>query len=373
MTSLTIAAVGDIMLDRRLLVPRVFHYIPDVSSCGPYEGLVRYPFVYSRESIDWLRSLDRDVSGVHSTPHAAQSRSLRLPDEASSADYPFLQINRTLQQSDIVFGNLECPLSRNGRRMANDGCYAAEPEFASSMARAGFRVVSLANNHCMDHGESAFNDTLNVLEENGIMAVGAGRSLAAARNPAVFTMNGVSVAFLAYSLIGPEWVYATDSECGVAPLNPLVAGEDIARIREEVDFVILSLHWGSENRATPWPRQIELARHLIDAGADAILGHHSHVPGSVEIYRGRPILYSLGNFIFGHDHLNWRDNLIVRLHIEERRLCRLEIIPIRGRYQPAVLNDPAAMQFHSHMTEISAMFSTSFRYAPPASIIDLPP
>jgi poly-gamma-glutamate synthesis protein (capsule biosynthesis protein) len=373
MTSLTIAAVGDVMLDRRVLSPRVFHYFPDVSSSGPYEGLTRYPFVYSRESVDWLASLDRDVSGVHSTSHAAQSRLLPSPDEASAPDYPFLQINRTLLQSDIVFGNLECPLSRNGRRMTNDACYAADPVFASSMARAGFRVVSLANNHCLDHGETAFSDTLDVLEENGIVVVGAGRTLEAARTAAVFTVNGVSVAFLAYSMTGPEWVYATDNESGVAPMNPLVAGQDIARIRENVDLVILSVHWGSEGRSTPWPRQVELARHLVDAGADAVLGHHSHVPGSVEVYRGRPILYSLGNFIFGHDHPNWGDNFIARLHVQERRLGRLELIPIRGRYQPAVLNDAAAMRFHSHMTEISARFSTSLRYDPPVSIVDLQP
>jgi len=359
------------MFDRRLVPPRTFYHFPDVAACGPFEGQIRYPFVNSRESVEWLACLERNVEGVHLTSHAGQSIGLQLPLEAEAADYPLEFIAPVLRQSDIVFGNLECPLSLNGRRHSNDASYAAQPVFASAMARAGFQVVSFANNHCFDRGEAGFLDTLDVLAESGIAVTGAGRSLDAARAAALFSVNGVSVGFLAYSLVGPDWIYATADESGVAPLNPLVAGQDIARIRDQVDMVVVSVHWGVEGRSAPWLRQIELAHLLVDSGADILVGHHSHVPGSVEVYRGRPIVYSLGNFIFGHDHSTWGDNMIVRFHVEGKRCRKVEILPIRGRYQPAVLSDSAAIGFHTQMNDISRMFSTVFRYSAPVSVLDL--
>jgi len=349
------------MLDRRLLPPRIFYHHPDFATCaGAFEGQIRYPFSNTDESVRWLAGLDRSVNGIRATSHLAQSTPLQLPEDGAAFDYPFRGIADQLRASQIVFGNLECPLSKRGRRLNNDTCYSADPAFAATMAAAGFNVMSFANNHCFDFGEEAFFDTLEILRKNGIQSVGAGATLAEARNPATFRVNGVTVAFLAYSLIGPHWIWATPDESGAAPLNPMIVGQDIQRARRQADFVILSMHWGVESRAVPYPRLVELAHDCIDSGADAILGHHPHVAGSVEVYKGRPIFYSLGNFVFGHDHEEWSDGIMARLHIESGALRKAEIVPIAGRYQPAVATGETAAFVQRRVAEASRRFQTPF-------------
>lgn len=349
------------MLDRRLLPPRMFFHHPDFSTCaGQFEGQVRYPFVNTEESVRWLADLDRHVHGIRGTSHMAQSVPLQLPEDGASYDFPFRGIVGELLASDLVFGNLECPLSTRGRRMNNDTCYRAHPAFAEAMATAGFRALSFANNHCFDYGEVAFHDTLEALRRNGITPVGAGASLAEARTPAMFHINGVNVAFLAYSLLGPHWIWATQDESGVTPMNPLVVGQDLQRVRKQADVVIVSVHWGVESRAVPYPRIVEMAHDCIDNGADVILGHHPHVPGSIEVYRDRPIFYSLGNFIFGHDHDDWGDGMMARLHVADGALSKVEMIPVSGRYQPAVATGDAATVVRRRVAEASRRFQTPF-------------
>ncbi len=363
MSSVTISAVGDIMLDRRLQPPRVFYHYPEVSSCViGLESNYKIPFINSSESHQWLASLDRSTQGIHATSHAATSLPVELPKAVENdANYVFRAMADELRGSDMVFGNLECPLSRRGRPASNDINYQASPNHAQAMATAGFRVLSFANNHALDYGELAFHDTLEALRESGIAIVGAGVCLEDARSPAVISIGSETIGFLGYSMVGPDWIYASTRDCGVAPLNPLVVGQDISRIRASVDVLVLSIHWGLENRATPWPRLVELARDFVDCGADVILGHHPHVPGSIEIYRQRPIFYSLGNFIFGHDHSYWGDNMLVKLKIANHHVRSVEIVPVRGRYQPAILYGHDADALLEHLIAISRSFGTVIR------------
>jgi poly-gamma-glutamate capsule biosynthesis protein CapA/YwtB (metallophosphatase superfamily) len=355
----SIVAVGDMMFDTRLRPPRVFFHKPEIATCKPdFESLFAVPFVNGEESRRWLARRGISTFGIDLTSHAYQSKPLDVPE--AEPGYPFRAVLPELRAADLVFGNLECPLSTRGRPMSNDQCYCASPDFGAALADASFRVVSFANNHCMDYGDAAFLDTLDVLEENGIAVVGAGRTLRAARRPAIFDLRGVRVAFLGYTMVGPERAFAVDGECGAVPLNPLLVAQDITSIRLDVDLVILSVHWGGEMVARPQTRLVDFAHELIDAGADAILGHHPHVPGSVEIYRGRPIVYSLGNFCFGHDHGYWADNMIVKLTVDASGVHSLELTPIGGgdggRYQPYVLRNGASGDFRRHLALLSEPF-----------------
>lgn len=335
-----VVCVGDLMFDRRLAPPRMFFYYPDAVACYTNaEQQFRLPFVNDAASHQWFRQRQHDLSGIGDTSHAPISRA--VDDGEDDPDHPFRAVAPAFAAADMVFGNLECPLSSRGRRMSNDCCYSASPAFAPAMAKAGFRAVSFANNHAMDFGVEAFTDTLDALEGAGIRAAGAGRTLAEARRPAIVPLPGLTVGFLAYSMIGSDWIYAAGDECGVAPLNPMIVSEDIAAARPLVDFLFVSLHWGVEGTTQIHPRCRDIAFDILDCGADAVIGHHPHVPSGIELHGGRPIIYSLGNFCFGHDHPTWRKDMYAAFEFNGPRLERLVVVPIGGRYQPKPLGDDA--------------------------------
>jgi poly-gamma-glutamate capsule biosynthesis protein CapA/YwtB (metallophosphatase superfamily) len=352
------------MFDIRMKPPRIIHHIPATTTSIPsYRSGAPIPFVNDGESRSWLIKHGAPVYDVDATSHANQSLSLELPGDASDPHFSFRQVQSQLMQADVVFGNLECPLSLRGRSVRNDCCYAASPEIARALAAANFRVVSFSNNHSMDFGEVAFIDTIEALESNGVRAVGAGRDYQNAREPAVLEIRGTRLAFLAYNLVGPEMVYSTNHEAGVVPLNDMVLSHDIERLRGNVDCIIASAHWGTEGKPLPLPSLVALAHRMIDCGVDIIFGHHPHVPGSIEIYRSKPIFYSLGNFIFGHTHRYWTDNMMVRLTIAHNRTEKIEIIPIGSKgveqYQPLALRGNRAAELIGFVNRFSGPFGVA--------------
>jgi len=371
--SALIHAVGDLMFDCDLPPARVFYHRPDVAACDDdYQPAFKLPYLNTQQSRDWLVARNQFINGIYATSHLTISRMLSPRPDPAQYDLPFDAIRSELLAADVVFGNLECPLSRRGRRSGNDTCYRAAPEFADAMARAGFNVISLANNHMFDYGEPAFLDTLKAVRASGMAIVGAGETLPLARSAAIRVIGDLKIAFLAYSMHGQSWGFATDDESGVAPLNPMIVAEDVGRIRRDVDFVIVSVHWGLEYQPTPYARQRELAHELINCGVDVIFGHHSHVPGSIEIYRGRPIFYSLGNFVFGHTHDAWGDNMLARLRIEDGQLARISVVPVTGVYQPCVARGEAASRFCQHLGRISAEYGTEVRLSDGEIAVKLP-
>jgi len=205
-----------------------------------------------------------------------------------------------LSAGDIVFGNLETPASLRGTPYPGKDpiiTFRAPPGIIFGLKKAGFSVLSLANNHINDYGPIALADTLEALDLAGIARCGAGRNEGEARQPAVVEREGKRFAFLAY--VEPMWSATPAGEGpGAAILDSVQVVRDIASAREQADFVVVSLHWGEEHQGTPRESDRALARLFVDAGADAILGHHPHVLQGAEFYRSKPILYSLGNFVF---------------------------------------------------------------------------
>ncbi|MBI2958663.1 MAG: CapA family protein [Chloroflexi bacterium] len=232
--------------------------------------------------------------------------------------------------ADVVFGQMEAPLSDSGT-----------PTFVSSMPRrlakknisalneqgAGFDVMSHACNHAMDYGLDAFTDTLEILEKNNIALVGAGMNIEEARRPAILVRNRVRFGFLAYLSIVYPGVIAQEYLPGCAPLRashsvqqihqspgtpPLVITklfpedskameQDIARLRPQVDVLVVSMHCGVVHlRALVAMYQKEAAHAAIDAGADLVLQHHAHILKGIEMYKGRAVFYGLGNFGVEH-------------------------------------------------------------------------
>ncbi|MFX0132864.1 MAG: CapA family protein [Candidatus Hodarchaeota archaeon] len=212
-------------------------------------------------------------------------------------EQPFAFVIDELNKSDLIFGNLESPLSNLGKPLKNKCCLYSPVETLNSLELAGFNIVSLANNHIFDYGYVSFEKTIQLLESKGISWFGAGKNLKEAKKPAIKFLNNISIGFLGYAWNFIESVNASKNKFGTAPLNKKII-KDVKNLKEKVDIVIVSLHWGYEREKYPLPSQRELAHKIIDAGASLILGHHSHVLQGVESYGSGVIVYSLGNFIF---------------------------------------------------------------------------
>lgn len=234
-------------------------------------------------------------------------------------DYWLGGIAPALRAAHLAIGHLEVPHSRRGRELQGDvPAPGADPANVPAIARAGFGAVSLAGNHISDLGAEGIADTVQALDAAGIAHSGAGATLAAARTPAILERAGRRIALFSYNCVGPESGWASESQAGCAyvrvetadgaPIAPAARLErpdpasvremsaDIARVRAQVDLIVVALHKGIVHTpVTLAPYEIPIAHAAIDAGADVVSGHHAHIARGIEIYRGRPIFHGLGN------------------------------------------------------------------------------
>ena len=220
-------------------------------------------------------------------------------DVSDGVDARFIDLMHGI---DLMWVNCESCFSDRGEPLPGKLYkFRAKTANVRYFADLGVDIVGLANNHVFDYGEQSFVDTLEALESAGIPYVGAGRNIAAAQAPVYLRANGLTVAYVAASRA--EKFQFTPEATDTAPGILLCYDNDrfIASIREaasHADFVIALPHWGIERSAEPEEDQIESAHAYIDAGADAVMGAHTHCLQGIEFYRGRPIIYSLGNFWF---------------------------------------------------------------------------
>ncbi len=201
-----------------------------------------------------------------------------------------------LRDADLSLVNLECVLGDGGTPIVKDGPHMRAPAAAvAGLAAVPFTLACLANNHSMDYGSEGLAQTLRLLREHDIAAVGAGLS-EADRQPFCVIIKDVRVAVV--NVAEGEEGRARGEGPGVVELAAGCTAQHIAGLRQQVDVVIVVAHAGREFVPVPPPYIQRAYRALIDAGADLVVGHHPHVPQGVEIYHDRPIVYSLGNFAF---------------------------------------------------------------------------
>lgn len=215
--------------------------------------------------------------------------------------FPFLKIADELQKADIVFGNLEGPISDKGTKVGSIYSFRANPKTIEGLTYAGFDVISLANNHAFDYGRQALEDCLTKLSNAQISYTGAGFNETEAFSPAIKEVNGIKIGFSAYTNLGPETWRAVGENSGIAWIdekNLNLVKQDIKKAKEEVDILIVSLHSGEEYLKIPTQFQIDFSKMAIDSGADLVVGHHPHVVQKNETYENGFIFYSLGNFVF---------------------------------------------------------------------------
>jgi poly-gamma-glutamate capsule biosynthesis protein CapA/YwtB (metallophosphatase superfamily) len=213
---------------------------------------------------------------------------------------PFAGVAKYLDKKRLRIANLECVIATGGTAEIKPFTFRAHPRTIPTIHNY-FDAVSVANNHSGDFGKQAFVEQLGLLEAADLPWFGGGRDLSRAHAPWVAMRNGLRIAFLGYVEFKPRSFEASTTNAGVA-----WSGEDEhvlrdirdARARYHADLVIPFMHWGWEDEGYPSERQRVFARRMIDAGADMVVGSHPHVTQGAEIYHGKPIVYSLGNFLF---------------------------------------------------------------------------
>jgi poly-gamma-glutamate capsule biosynthesis protein CapA/YwtB (metallophosphatase superfamily) len=282
-------------------------------------------------------------------------------------DYPYGGIREIMRSHDYVFINLESPVTDRGTAATNKRwVFRALPESAWYLGFLNISAASIANNHIMDFGYHGLEDTQDFLRAMGISHGGAGRDDAEARMPARVIIRGQEIIMLCYNTIGPKNFRAGPGHPGAAYFDPDTAIADVRSWKRKNNLVFVSLHWGAEIVRYPSPDQIRQARALIDAGADGIIGHHPHIPQGVEKYKGKPILYSLGNAVCGFYNKNYTANIFASMTVRGGEIRRVAIVPVSGdnyriHFRPHVLTGTEADAVLDDIELQSVPFRTRFR------------
>lgn len=236
-------------------------------------------------------------------------------------------VKSILTSADLAMVNLECPLSSRGTaEKGKQFLFRGKPGYVNALKSTGIDIVALANNHIMDFGEVALLDTMKHLGDAGILYAGAGLNEESASMPVYIDKGIASVAVLSSSRVIPfgHW-RAGKGKPGVASAyDPARLLTEVKTASEKADIVLVYLHWGEELKVKPVPYQKELARMLIDAGADLVVGSHPHVLQELEYYKGKLIAYSLGNLVFTN---SLRETMLLRVKFAKLEMPEAEIIP----------------------------------------------
>jgi len=332
----------------------------------------------------------------------------------------FSLVGPTIRQADIAFCQSETAYSDKGSMGSSGprGANAHDVRNYPAIPSAGFGVVSMASNHTGDWGRDALLDCIARLRRDGIASIGAGADIDEAREPAIVERNGTRIAFLAYCSVAPKSYYAAPGKAGVAPMRAITHYEpleddqpgtpceimtyphqadledllaDIRKARRKADIVAVSLHWGVHFvRALIADYQPVVAHAAVDAGADIILGHHPHILKGVEIYKGKVILYSMGNFAFDirprpldtawnerrkrvyrelyrvpepdpdsayHFQADSRYSMIAKIAIGDKRIGRVSFTPVlinkQAQPEPVLPLDPKGQEVLQYLSDIT--------------------
>jgi poly-gamma-glutamate synthesis protein (capsule biosynthesis protein) len=272
--------------------------------------------------------------------------------------YPFIYLDSILSDSDLVFANLEAPFGMQDSAYPKTYTFQVSPDLVQVLQAGKINVVSLANNHILDFGTEALKETMQLLAKHQIKYSGAGMNLSEARKPAIFEIKEKKIAVASYSLTFPVEFWATDSSGGTCFPSHTFFYKDIRRFKEENDLLVISFHWGGELLTAPKEYQLELAHKAIDAGADLILGHHPHVIQGLEIYKGKLIAYSLGNYVFSSYSDKATKSMLLKFSYNGDVIEKCTIYPINVHnrfveFQPRLLAHSDKTMFLNELIELS--------------------
>jgi len=286
---------------------------------------------------------------------------------------------KIISSADVAFANLEYPVvEQSPAYQDKQFTFKGSLTSLAAISQAGFDLLSLANNHTMDYGAEGLDSTIQACKRFHLTSAGAGNSPGEARRLQVITKNGLRYGLLAYSLTYPKEFWASNGNAGTAYGDRKHLAQDIPLAAREVDILIVSFHWGEELNPQPRPYQTALAHMAVDLGATLVLGHHPHIPQPIEIYRGAPIFYSLGNFAFGSLSANTPFSFVAEIRFLGSKPARIILHPVNVnnhavRFQPRALKGNAAHEVITYLMDISAPYGTVLMPQMDCGVIELIP
>ena len=270
--------------------------------------------------------------------------------------YPFEAVRPLLRRAAIGLANLEGPIAREAEKQERNYSYRVKPKATKAMLNAGINVVTLANNHLLDCGREGVLETLQALSEVGVAAIGAGVNKQAAHAPAILHAGDRRVGLLGY-----YWnrrTSARGSWPGSAMDPPEDLTGDIGALKGKVDRIVATFHWGVPYVREPSEADRAKARFAVECGADIVIGHHPHIIQPFEIYRGRPIFYSVGNFTFGSGNSRGESLLLGVWFEDDKTVVHVYPVYVKNRdprvnYQPKILRGGGAERVLRLLIQIS--------------------
>ncbi len=211
-------------------------------------------------------------------------------------------IRAEINAADIFMVNQEFPFTNRGTAAEDKQfTFRIPPEKVSMFTEMGIDIVTMANNHILDFGSEGITDSLAALDGAGITHVGVGEDLEQAKKPVILEVKGKKIGFLGLSRVymAASWAAGAGHPGVFSTYDPTLPLQEIRALRSQCDYLVVYVHWGIERNTEPEDYQRNMGRQYIDAGADLVVGSHPHVLQEIEYYNGKPIAYSLGNFVFG--------------------------------------------------------------------------
>jgi poly-gamma-glutamate capsule biosynthesis protein CapA/YwtB (metallophosphatase superfamily) len=337
----------------------------------------------------------------------------------------FRYVEDVLRAADITYANCDQAYADKGTPSPRQASHSTSKNIPA-LLHAGIDAVSLANNHSLDWGVAGILETMDNLKKAGLPYVGTGRNLAEARKPVILERKGTKVGLLAYSSVHHEGYEATEERPGLVPIRvwtiyqqvdyqpgtpPKIITiahkedlaamiDDIKKLKKQVDVVVVYFHWGQHLLPRLIPMYcFELGHEAIDAGADLIIGTHTHILKGIEMYKGKAIFYSLGNFVLelgqhmrDHAHVQELDRLyrtsdwtermktmIARAVIEDGKIARVSYIPcyINENSEPVIVkkDEPKGQEVFDYVADISRSeeLPVSFTWDGDSEVLVTPP
>ena len=273
---------------------------------------------------------------------------------------PFAKIDE-YRAADLSIVNLEDSLTGSTLNSTTQQEKSIiDPSYVKALTSGGVDLVNLANDYTLGYEQKSLLDTIETLEDAGIHSLGAGKTKKEARRPKIIEVKGQKIAYLNYY---DTDIQPTTSRISINSRNNDQIASDIQTLRKQVDWIIVNYHWGVELSEYPGDWQMTIARMTIDQGADLVVGHHSKILQGAEIYQGRPIVYSLGNFIFGNtsNKENDYETAVLKVSLKPGKM-KIEFLPVVvSKYQPQIAEGEKGKEILKHIAQISSVFHQPMR------------